>query len=222
MRRLTGAQAQLVRVYYGVLALVVTVALVAQFFVTLEMTVPSTGTRLIRLVSFFTIQSNVLVCITSWALAVDPDRRDLLWRVLRVDALAGIWITGLVYTIALAGLQHLHGWARLCDNVFHYVVPIAAFLGWLVIGPRGRVDRATVLWGLIWPLAWFGYTLLHGAVSGWYPYHFIDVKRIGYGQALENALLVTLLLGVVLCAIWLVDRSAPSLTGRARLRPLRS
>ncbi len=70
VRRLTGAQAQLVRVYYGVLALVVTVALVAQFFVTLEMTVPSTGTRLIRLVSFFTIQSNVLVCITSWALAV--------------------------------------------------------------------------------------------------------------------------------------------------------
>ncbi len=40
----------------------VTAALVAQFFVTLHMTGPPTSTRLIRLASFFTIQSNVLVC----------------------------------------------------------------------------------------------------------------------------------------------------------------
>ncbi len=215
-------RAMLVRTYYGLLAALTTAALIAQFFVTLHLTGPPTATRLIRLVSFFTIQSNVLVAVTSWGLFLEPARKGLLWRTLRVDAIAGITVTGLVYTIALAGLQHLHGWARLCDNVFHYVVPIATFLGWLVIGPRGRVGRSAVLWGLVWPVLWFGYTLLHGATSGWYPYHFIDVRRIGYGEALRNAVLVTLLLGVVLTAIWLVDRSAPSLTGRARRRPLRA
>jgi hypothetical protein len=219
---LTPAQRVIViRTYYGALAVLTTVALVAQFFVTLHLTGPPTATRLIRMVSFFTIQSNVLVAVTSWGLLLDPARRGLLWRTLRVDAIAGITVTGLVYTIALAGLQHLHGWARLCDNVFHYIVPIATFLGWLIIGPRGRVGSSAVVWGLLWPILWFAYTLLHGATSGWYPYHFIDVRRIGYGDALRNALLVTLLLGAVLTAIWLVDRSAPSLTGRARRQPLR-
>ena len=154
----------------------------AQFFVTIDLHGPTTSTRLIRLLSFFTIQSNVLVCVTSWglvlrptagraAVAGAPDRRDRrhLGHRPRLQ-------------IALSGLQHLHGWARLCDNVFHYVVPIATFVGWLLVGPRGRVDRATVLWGLVWPLLWFAYTLVHGAKSGWYPYHFIDVKRLGYGR----------------------------------------
>jgi hypothetical protein len=212
----------LIRYYYLALAAVTTAALVAQFFVTLHMTGPPTATRLIRLASFFTIQSNVLVCVTSWGLFLQPARRGLVWRTLRVDAIAGICVTGLVYSIALSGLQHLHGWAHLCDTVFHYVVPLATFLGWLIIGPRGRVDSRAVLWGLLWPVLWFGYTLAHGAKSGWYPYHFIDVRRIGYADALRNAFLVTLLLGAILVVIWLVDRSAPSLTGRARRRPLRA
>ncbi len=61
-----------------------------------------------------------------------PQRAGLLWRVLRIDAIAGIAVTGLVYSIALSGLQQLHGWARFCDNVFHYIVPIAdgAAAGW--------------------------------------------------------------------------------------------
>jgi hypothetical protein len=138
----------------------------------------------------------------------------MLWRVLRVDAIAGITVTGIIYSIALSGLQELHGWARLCDTIFHYIVPILTVLGWLVLGPRGRVDRSAVLAGLIWPVVWFGYTLVHGAVSGWYPYHFIDVADLGYPHALLNALLITVLLGLVLGLIWLVDQRAGSLTGR--------
>jgi len=202
------------RAFYLPLALLVSFALVAQFFVTLNLHGPPTSTRLIRMLSYFTIQSNVLVCATSWGLVQRPQRAGLLWRVLRVDAIAGIAVTGLVYSIALSGLQHLHGWARFCDNMFHYVVPILTVGGWLILGPRGRVDRTAVLAGLIWPVLWFGYTLVHGAVSGWYPYHFIDVGDLGYLHALVNALVVTVLLGIVLSLIWLVDQRAGSLTGR--------
>jgi hypothetical protein len=28
--------------------------------------------------------------------------------------------------------------------------------------------------GLLFPLAWFGYTLAHGYVTGWYPYDFMN------------------------------------------------
>jgi hypothetical protein len=206
--------ALLLRAFYLPLALLVTFALVAQLVVTLHLHGPPASTRVIRMLSYFTIQSNALVCATSWGLALRPGRAGLLWRVLRIDAIAGIAVTGVVYSIALAGLQHLHGWARLCDTIFHYIVPILTVLGWLVLGPRGRVDRSAVLAGLIWPLLWFGYTLAHGAVSGWYPYHFIDVGDLGYVHALLNALLVTALLAVALGLIWMVDQRANSLTGR--------
>jgi hypothetical protein len=202
------------RSFYLPLALLVSFALVAQLFVTIHRHDLTTSTRILRMLSFFTIQSNALVCATSWGLVLRPQRAGMLWRVLRIDAIAGIAVTGIVYSIALSGLQELHGWARLCDNIFHYVVPILTVVGWLVIGPRGRVDRPAVLAGLIWPVLWFIYTLIHGAISGWYPYHFIDVGKIGYPQALLNALVVTMLLGLVLCLIWLVDQRANSLTGR--------
>ena len=186
----------------------------AQLFVTITRHDLTTSTRIIRMLSFFTIQSNALVCATSWGLVLRPQRAGMLWRVLRIDAIAGIAVTGLVYSIALSGLQQLHGWARFCDNVFHYIVPIATVGGWLLLGPRGRVDRQSVQLGLIWPLLWFGYTLVHGAISDWYPYHFIDVGKIGYPQALLNAFLVMILLGMVLSLIWVVDQRAGSLTGR--------
>ena len=206
--------ALLLRAFYLPLAILVTFALVAQLFVTISRHDLTTSTRIIRMLSFFTIQSNALVCATSWGLVLRPQRAGMLWRVLRIDAIAGIAVTGLVYSIALSGLQVLHGWAQLCDNIFHYIVPILTVLGWLVLGPRGRVDRPAVLAGLIWPVLWFGYTLVHGAISGWYPYHFIDVGQHGYPRALLNAVIVTILLGLVLGLIWLVDQRANSLTGR--------
>lgn len=51
-------------------------------------TVASVGelTRMIQTLSFFTIQSNVLVLVVAATLALDPDRNGRLWRILRLDA----------------------------------------------------------------------------------------------------------------------------------------
>lgn len=204
----------LLRAVYAPLAAFATAALVAQLVVTLGLDGTSTGTRLVRLVSYFTIQSNILVAVSCWGLVLRPRRAGLLWRVVRLDALAGIAVTGVVYSIALHGTQELHGWALACDVAFHYVVPIASVVTWLVVGPRGRIDSTTVLAALVWPVLWFGYTLVHGAITDWYPYHFIDVGDLGYPQALLNALIVTVLLGLVLSVLWAVDQRTNSLTGR--------
>ena len=39
-------------------------------------------------------------------------------------------------------------------------------------------------WAFAWPLAWVAYTFVRGAVTGWYPYPFLDVSEVGYGPAL--------------------------------------
>jgi hypothetical protein len=59
-------------------------------------------------------------------------------------------------------------------------------------------------------VAWIGYTLAHGAASGWYPYDFLDVSTLGYAVALRNLAFVVLVALVFLLAFWLVDRKLPA------------
>jgi len=165
------------------------------------------GGRLLRVASFFTIQSNVLVAATSALLAVNPALDGRIWRVLRVDALVGITVTGIVYSTVLARIHEPKGWEQTTTNAaFHYITPLLAVIGWLLFGPRPRIDRATVAWSLAWPLLWFGYTLVHGGFSDWYPYPFVSVTDHGYGRVLLNALAVTAVLGAAAAAFALGDR----------------
>lgn len=190
--------------------LVLQVALVVSGASVLDETaVPPLGTRLVRLVSYFTIQSNVLVAVVSLALARDPHRDGPVWRVLRADAVLGIALTGLVHFVLLRPLLHLEGLSAVADTGLHLVVPVLAVLGWLVFGPRPRLDRRTVGLALLWPVGWLVWTLGSGAVTGWYPYPFLDVAELGYPRVLLTAAGVTVLFLGFAAAARAVDRSLP-------------
>ena len=167
--------------------------------------------RLLRVVSFFTILSNILCGIVAAQLALRPDRDGALWRVTRLAALFAITVTGIVYSTVLAAVHEPHGWKETSSNtVFHYVVPIAMVLGWLLFGPRPRVTAGTVLRALIYPIAYLGYALVFGAASGWYPYPFLDVPTHGYTRVALNAVLVTAVFAVVAALFALGDRRRPA------------
>jgi hypothetical protein len=181
----------------------------------------SLATRLIRVLSFFTIQSNLLVAITSLQLARRPDRGGRGWSALRVASLVGITVTGIVYATVLARVHEPTGWDQVVSNaVLHYLVPVLALLGWVLFGPRPRVDRGVVAIAVIWPVAWLGYTLVHGAVSGWYPYPFIDVAALGYRGVAVNCLGVLLVFAFVAGLVALGDRRLRHAgKGELRVRP---
>jgi hypothetical protein len=164
------------------------------------------GTRLVRLVGYFTIQSNLLVLATSALLAVRPRRGTPLWRTVRLDALLGIIITGLVFATVLAPRLHLTGAALWCTIAFHYFAPVATVLGLLLVEARPGFRVRDVAWGLVWPLAWIGYTLARGAATGWYPYPFLDVGRLGYGAALRNIGVVVVIALVVMGVLYALGR----------------
>ncbi|MGW5387037.1 Pr6Pr family membrane protein [Nocardia sp. NPDC003963] len=176
------------------------------------------GTGLVRLFSYFTIQSNLFVLVTSVGSAIRPDRDGRLWRVVRLDGLLGIVITGLVFALVLADEVHLTGAAWWANLGFHYLAPWGALAVWLVFGPRPRIDRATVAAAFVWPVAWIGYTFAHGAVTDWYPYPFLDASRQGYATALVNTFFVVLLALVLVTVFALLDR-LPAATGRTGPEP---
>ena len=158
---------------------------------------PAISTRVVRFLSYFTVQSNILVGLTSAALVLRPKRSGLLWGVLRLDAMFGIAVTGVIYSTLLRGVVELHGAAAITNALLHYVVPLAAVLGWLLFGPRPRISENVLMLSLIWPAIYVAYTFANGAVDHWYPYPFIDVTKHGYAVVIRNGIgLIVLLVGV--------------------------
>lgn len=193
--------AQRARTLHLVVALVATVALVLQTVLVLQGgrvldetgAPPALGIRLGRLVSYFTIQSNVLVAWTSWQLWRDPARDGRWWRVVRLAAVVGITVTGLVHFVLLRPLLDLEGADRAADTLLHLVVPVLAVAGWLFAGPRPRIAWRTVLEALAWPLAWLAWTLVVGALTDWYPYPFLDAGENGVGAVVVACVGITVL-----------------------------
>jgi len=216
-----GIRERIGRFWYGGIAVVVAIALTIQialiftggqdvnaFQDTVGESIP---TRFVQLFSFFTIQSNLFVLGTSIALALNIFRDGKVWRILRLDALLGIIITGLVYETILAQLIHPTGWALTATIGFHYISPWATLIGWLLFGPRPRMTWMTTLLGFIWPVAWLVYTFVRGAITGWYPYPFLDVNLIGMWDSVRNCLFI-LAIGVLIAVVLkLLDRHMPSL-----------
>ena len=200
------------RAWHAVLAAVIVVALIVQVALTASGvgSQVSLATRLVRLFSYFTIQSNILVGAVAITLAIDPARDGKWWRVLRLDALLGIATTGLVFHVVLAPLSKATGLAALASDCFHYVSPYMALVGWLLFGPRPRIGWSTVALSLIWPAAWLAYTFVHGALTGWYPYLFLNAGEIGYPIALRNTAFVLAGASVFGLLLKMLDRWVPA------------
>ncbi|GGO90564.1 hypothetical protein GCM10011584_22650 [Nocardioides phosphati] len=59
--------------------------------------------------------------------------------------------------------------------------------------------------GLVPPLLWLAHTLVRGAVTGFYPYPFLDAGERGYPVALATCLGVAVLFLVLACAAARLD-----------------
>ena len=212
----------LARTWHAAIAVLVVAALVVQVLIAAhapsEPELHAVGTlagtplpgRLVRVLSFFTIQSNILCAMSSAQLASRDAHYRRAWRIVRLAALVGITVTGIVYSTVLARIHEPKGWEQVSTNtVFHYIVPIMMVVGWLAFGPRPWVDRQTFVRSMAWPVAWFAYTLGHGAATQWYPYPFVDAHSQGYGRAVVNALLVTVVLVAVAGLFAWGDRKLP-------------
>ncbi len=162
--------------------------------------------RLWHFVSYFTILSNVLVIVTVLPLIRDPRHDGHRWRVLRLAALVMITVTGLVHWFLLRPLSTLVGVEAVGDVLVHVAVPVLTVIGWLVFGPRPRIAGGTVAGSLVWPIGWLVYTLVVGALTGWYPYPFLDLSARGIGPVALTCGAIALLLAGLAWACWRLDR----------------
>ena len=143
----------------------------------------------VRFFSFFTILTNVLAALALLAPVLAP--RSALGQFLarpsvRTIIAAYIILVGMVYYLLLRGLSHREGWPLFFEELLHYVTPPLFVMDWLAFVPKRKLGASVGLAGIWFPVAYIAWTLVHGAVTGWYPYPFVDVADLGYGQVLLN------------------------------------
>ncbi|MBA6438854.1 Pr6Pr family membrane protein [Streptomyces sp. GMR22] len=174
------------------------------------------STRLVNMFSFLTTLSNLLAGIVALLLAIRPERRGRMWRVIRMDALLSIAAIGIAFQVLFAPHLELDGAPLLLTVLFHVVNPLLAVLIWLVLDTRRQWAFRDVLWALIWPAVYLMYVFVRGALVHWYPYALADVDALGAGRAYLNGLGVLVLFFALAVVAWIVDGRVPSLRTNER------
>ena len=205
------------RALAALIAIVAWVAVLLQLYLSLAYAITSgksVGEGLVNYFGFFTVLTNLLVCVATTFPLLAP--ASALGRFF-VRPVAIGWVTasiafvGIAYYLLLRHVWMPQGLQLVADVLLHYVVPIL-FVVYSLITLRGTALRWTApLWWCLYLVAYFVYVLVRGAIIGTYPYGFIDASRLGYAITLRNGCLLLvafLVLAYVLILVWRVGASS--------------
>jgi hypothetical protein len=186
-------------------------ALLLQLYLSLRFALANGETPAQGLVSYFgyfTVLTNLLVSLATTLPLLAPSSapgRFFAGSMAIGWVAASIAFVGVAYYVLLRHVWQPQGLQLVADVLLHYATPIL-FVVYSLIVLRGLALRwAAPLWWSIYPMLYFAYALLRGALIGRYPYAFIDVSMLGYATTLRNACLLLvafLMLAYLLILVW--------------------
>jgi hypothetical protein len=189
-------------------------AIVGQFAKSLSM-VPDPAFFVVNFLSFFTILSNALSAIVlligAWFSFRSP--RDPEWyNLTRVSVVTYMATTFVVYNLLLRDISLDQATTLPWSNeILHVWAPLYVVLDW-VLAP----GRLPIAWKRIWviavfPIMWVVYTMIRGAVVGWYPYPFLNpdiAPGVGYGGVAVYVIAIAAFILLVGAGIIGISRAA--------------
>jgi len=198
------------RIYATVTATLGWFALALQGYLTVTLSIANGKTPIagvITFVSYFTILTNLLVAVVlTFSVWAPGSRRGTFFSraTVQTGTAVNIAIVGIVYSLLLRQIWDPQGWQKLADLLLHDLIPLLYVGYWVIFVSKRSLRWKDAFWWLTYPAAYFAYTLLRGAVSGWYPYPFLNPHGIGYSRVSANAVMLLaafLLTGLLLVAI---------------------
>jgi hypothetical protein len=194
------------RIIRAVLAALVFVAVARQLIVVFEQPDPAP----VHFFSFFTIQAN-LIAGAVWLFGAWRPASLAARPLLRGAATTYLAITGIVY-FALSfdpnkdELLELTAWW--VNALTHQVLPLAAIIEWILVPPTRRITARVSLTWLLYPVAYFVYSMVVGFFTGWYPYPFlVPGYWQGYSGVVFNALVILAMMIPIAVAVgWIGSR----------------
>lgn len=175
---------------------VIAIVGLATFALQIALSVEKTGSlfgAFAALSRYFTILTNAAVTVVMLRLALGrvPGHRLMLALVTAIAMVA------MVFHAVLADLQTFSGLDAVTNQGFHTVIPALTVLWWVVFGGTPGIVWRDLAWVLPWPVVYTAYALVRGAVTGAYPYPFLDVTQIGWPMLGVNVLALAAMFLVV-------------------------
>ncbi len=99
---------------------------------------------------------------------------------------AALVIIAAVYHALLASMHHPEGFEWWTNIAHHTLVPAGGVLWWLLFSRDSLVGWRSLPIVTLVPIIYGAFALAHGAVTGFYPYFFIDLPSLGWGMVLLN------------------------------------
>jgi hypothetical protein len=178
------------KIWRSVAAPVVWSGVLLQFWLMVHDRPPAEAAHaMVKFFSFFTVLSNIAVGTILAAPVLAPHRPLGRWAVKAGSRVAvGVYIavTAGIYHTLLAGLWRPTGLQLVADVLLHTVTPALFLADFLAFPPREAARWGSAWKALVFPLGYGAWLLIHGAVSGFYPYPFLDVGKRGYGAVLAT------------------------------------
>ena len=158
-----------------------------------------------NLFSYFTILTNLLIAVSLTVQFFGTRSRLYIFfknASVRSAITLYIFIVALVYNTVLRGIVTLNGWNLLVDTLLHVIVPILYIIGWFIYVPKGILQWKNGISWIFFPLGYLIYSLIRGAIYGWYPYPFLNVNDLGYPKVFINiAMMILVFFAAGLCLI---------------------
>lgn len=182
-------------------------AVLLQLYLIIENRIRPIFDTIIQFFSYFTILTNILVavCFTMLLLQSESARKNFFASSKVLTAVTVyIAIVGLVYNLILRNIWKPQGIQYVVDELLHSVNPVLFILFWVIFVPKKALQWKDAFPWLIYPFIYCIYILIRGALSGLYPYPFIDVNNLGYNNVLINTgflFLAFLLISLLFVAI---------------------
>lgn len=159
--------------------------------------------------SYFTILSNLFASYVFIVSAIRLSRGYIATTsdvAIRGASVVYMLFVGIVFNTLLTGAD-LGGLKPWINVVHHMVMPVAVIVDWLVWPPRRTISMRTGMLWLAFPAIYTVYSLVRGAITGWYPYPFFSPKSQGYGGvAIYCVVLLVAFFLVTLLVRWTGNR----------------
>jgi len=159
------------------------------------------------------VSTNLIVAVAMTAVALAPASRAGHWFA-RPSVAGGvacaIAFVCLGYEILLRHIWDPQGWQRVADTTLHDVTPLLAIAFWFAFVPKRTLRWTDAAGWLLYPALYAAYAMIRGAMTGEYPYHFLDPATAG-ATASATAVVVLTVAFVALAAIFYgIDRAMRS------------
>lgn len=184
-------------------------AVITQLVLMLQHSTEPPGEALVRFISYFTIETNLLLASSSSILLLAPGSRAgafFLKPATQTALTVYIFIVGLIYNTILRFLWEPTGMQQLVDELLHSVIPVLAMVFWLLFTPKEKLHWKQCFAWLIYPLLYIAFVLIRGQHSGFYPYPFIDTRKLGLNKVVANAAGIAVLFLLVSLALVFIAR----------------